>query len=88
MSGSPAHLKALKPTEPFVFRHPIISAELATPEPAMALIKEECVGLAGNKLKGKKRGVRVGGWRRRDKCGEGGLILNTSNEALVIFHFA
>lgn len=37
----------LKPVDhrPFVSQHPIISAELATPEPAMVLIKEERVGL-------------------------------------------
>lgn len=43
----------------FVFQRPIISAELASAEPPVGLIKEECAGLAGNKLKGKR-----GGWRK------------------------
>lgn len=52
-------LKPLNRPSLLLSGHPIISAELATPEPAMVLIKEECVGLAGNKLKGKK-----GGWQK------------------------
>lgn len=41
----------------------------------MVLIKEECVGLAGNKLKGKR-----GGWRKwegeEEEANTDGLILN------------
>lgn len=50
------HILKPRTSGAFVFQHPIISAELATPEPAMVLIKVECVGLAGNKLKGKEGG--------------------------------
>lgn len=54
------HILKPRTSGAFVFQHPIISAELATPEPAMVLIKVECVGLAGNKLKGKGGGGESG----------------------------
>lgn len=41
---------------PFVFQHPIISAELANPEPAMVLIKAERVGLVLKQTLRKKKG--------------------------------